>query len=55
LYFCFLVISKSKARKPVVTVGDQEKWKNGPCRTGSYISAPNPDVKNGSREGREAT
>src|SRR6266478_847925 len=45
LYFCSLLISNTKARKPVVTVGASEKWKTGPGPCGSIASTSTPYVK----------
>src|SRR5208282_1299067 len=46
LYFCSLLISNAKARKPVVTVGGSEKWKTGPGACGSAASPSTLGVKN---------
>src|SRR6266404_768258 len=46
LYFCYLLIPNTKARKPVVTVGASEKWKTGPGPCGSVASTPTLRVKN---------
>src|ERR1700694_1318123 len=46
LYFCSLLISNTKARKPVVTVGASEKWKTGPGPCGSIASTSTLYVKN---------
>src|ERR1700693_5277344 len=46
LYFCSLLISNPKARKPVVTVGASEKWKTGPGPCGSIASTLTLYVKN---------
>src|ERR1700682_1441720 len=46
LYFCSLLISNTKARKPVVTVGASEKWKTGPGPGGSIASTSPLYVKN---------
>src|ERR1700688_3085652 len=42
LYFCSLLISNTKARKPVVTVGASGKWKTGPgsCRFSRFHTQP---------------
>src|ERR1700674_1368455 len=46
LYFCSLLISNTKARKPVVTVGASEKWKTGPGPCGSIASTSTLYVEN---------
>src|SRR5580700_9119756 len=46
LYFCSLLISNTKARKPVVTVGASQKWKTGPVPCDSAACTANPRVKN---------
>src|ERR1019366_5068510 len=46
LYFCSLLISNTKARKPVVTVGASEKWKTGPGSCGSIASTSTLHVNN---------
>jgi len=46
LYFCSLLISNTKARKPVVTVGASEKWKTGPGPCGSIASTSTLYVNN---------
>src|ERR1700675_3208885 len=46
LYFCSLLISNTKARKPVVTVGAAEKWKTGPGPDGSVASTSTLHVNN---------
>src|SRR5258708_36199084 len=46
LYFCYLLISNTKARKPVVTVGASEKWKTGPGPCGSVASTSTLRVEN---------
>src|SRR6266403_140635 len=48
LYFCSLLISNTKARKPVVTVGASEKWKTGPGPCPSIASTSTLYVKNNS-------
>jgi hypothetical protein len=53
LYFCSLLISNTKAIKPVVTVGASEKWKNGPDPYSSVASASIPYVNNHSPFQRE--
>src|SRR6202035_3235534 len=49
LYFCSLLISNTKARRPVVTVGASEKWKTGPGPCGSIASTSTLYVKNHSQ------
>jgi hypothetical protein len=46
LYFCSLLISNAKARKPVVTVEASEKWKSSPGACGSVVSMSTLRVKN---------
>src|SRR6266852_5372733 len=46
LYFCYLLISNTNARKPVVTVGASEKWKTGPGPCGSVASTLTLRVEN---------
>src|ERR1700680_4873580 len=46
LYFCSLLISNTKARKPAVTVGASEKWKIGPGPNGSVASTLTLHVNN---------
>jgi len=46
LYLCSLLISNTKARKPVVTVGASEKWKTGLGPCGSIASTSTLCVKN---------
>src|SRR5271166_3782894 len=46
LYFCSLLISNAKARKPVVTVGASEKWKTGPGTCDSVASTFTLHVNN---------
>src|SRR6266851_147900 len=46
LYFCSLLISNTKARKPVVTVGASEKWKTGLGPCSSIASTSTLYVKN---------
>src|SRR5260370_11243779 len=46
LYFCYLLISNTNARKPVVTVGASEKWKTGPGPCGSVASTATLRVEN---------
>src|SRR5271167_4893148 len=55
LYFCSLLISNTKARKPVVTVGGSEKWKTGPGACGSVALRSILRVENRSRVQRRAT
>src|SRR5260370_30464649 len=46
LYFCYLLISNTNARKPVGTVGASEKWKTGPGPCGSVASTSTLRVVN---------
>src|SRR6266851_7450546 len=55
LYFCSLLISNTKARRPVVTVGASEKWKTGPGPCGSIASTSTLYVKNHSPPRRRAS
>jgi hypothetical protein len=45
-YFCSLLISNTKANKPVVTVGASRKWKISPGLGPSIASTSNPRVEN---------